>query len=306
MNVSEWSLIIFTILGQMAVGSFMVLGVIHLYAFRKAGMEEADRLSDRALLGIGVVMILAFLGSLLHLGNPLNAPRSILNLGSSWLSREILFGVIFAILGGLFGIMQWRKMGSFTLRMIIAILAALVGIALVVSMAMIYMMETQPAWNTFATPVSFFTTTLLLGSLAMGAAFVANYAYVQRKNPGCVDVQCGLMRDALRGIAVVSILLLGVEFIVIPFYLGLLASIDNEAAESANLMVGEFGAIFVLRLLLAFLGAGVFGLFIYQNAKSPGSEKVLSNLAYGAFLLVLAGEVLGRLLFYATQVQIGL
>jgi anaerobic dimethyl sulfoxide reductase subunit C len=306
MNVSEWSLIIFTILGQMAVGAFLVLGVVHFFAVRKAGVEEADRLSDRALLAIGVVMILAFLASLLHLGNPFNAPLAVTNLATSWLSWEILLGVIFAVLGGAFGITQWRKISTFAVRNVIAILAAIVGIGLIVSMAMVYMLETQPAWNTFQTPVSFFTTTVLLGSLALGTAFVANYAYVRRNNPACEDIQCELMRGALRWIALVSIIMLGVEFFVIPVYLATLASLGGEAALSASLMVNEFGIIFSLRLILAFIGAGVFGMFIYQNAISSGQERLLSNYAYAAFALVLFGEVLGRFLFYATQVQIGL
>jgi DMSO reductase anchor subunit len=46
MNARDWALITFTILTQMSVGSFLVLGIVHYYANRKAGMKEADRLSD--------------------------------------------------------------------------------------------------------------------------------------------------------------------------------------------------------------------------------------------------------------------
>ena len=65
MNAREWALIVFTVLTQMSVGSFLVLGVVHFFAARKAGMEEADRLSDRALLSIVVVLALAMLASYL-------------------------------------------------------------------------------------------------------------------------------------------------------------------------------------------------------------------------------------------------
>ena len=111
MSIREWALILFTILGQMSVGAFLVLGLVHFFAERKAGTAEADRLSDRALLAIGPVLVLGMLASLFHLGNPLNAYRAVANVGTSWLSREILSGVIFAVLGGLFAIMQWRKIG---------------------------------------------------------------------------------------------------------------------------------------------------------------------------------------------------
>jgi anaerobic dimethyl sulfoxide reductase subunit C (anchor subunit) len=204
MNVSEWSLILFTVLGQMAVGAFIILGALHFYALQKAGVEEADRLSDRALIAIFIVMLLGFLASVLHLGNPLNAPKSVTNLGTSWLSREILLGVVFAAFAGLFTVFQWRKIGSFALRNVIAVIAALVGIGLVSSMSMVYMIKTQPGWNTFATPVSFFTTTLLLGAVALGAALVANYAIEKKNNPDCEEVQCGLLQGALRYIAVLN------------------------------------------------------------------------------------------------------
>ena len=302
MNVKEWALITFTILAQLSVGSFLVLGVVHFFAARKAGPEEADRLSDRALLVIGPALLLGMAASLLHLGNPINAWRAIANLGTSWLSREIFFGVVFAGLGGVFALMQWRKLGSIATRNLVALAAAVVGLALVFSMSMIYMLPAEPAWNVVTTPLSFLATTLLLGVLTMGAAFVANYAYVQRKTPGCADAQCILLRDALRWLALGSIALLGMEFIILPVQIALQA--NGAAMAAVSLLTGAYGVVFGLRLALVFLGAGVLGLFVFRAALTPGSEHQLANLAYAAFALVLVGEVLGRFLFYATQIKI--
>lgn len=307
MNTREWALILFTVLAQMSVGSFIVLGVVHFFAARKAGEEEADRFSDRALLAIFPVMGLGLLASLLHLGNPLNAYRAVTNLGTSWLSREIFFGLLFALVGFTFAILQWRKIGSFKLRNVIAWIAALAGIVLVLSMSMVYMLPTQPAWDTLATPISFFTTTLMLGGLALGMAFVINYAYTQRKDPACAEAQCELMRGALRWIAIGTLVLVGVELVMAPLYIGALsASGSSEAIASTDMLIGNFGVAYAIRLILSFVGAGVFGVFLYQNALSPGKEKILANFAYGAFVLVFVAEIIGRFLFYATQVQITL
>jgi DMSO reductase anchor subunit len=109
----------------------------------------------------------------------------------------------------------------------------------------------------------------------------------------------------MRWIAIGAVVLLGVEFVFIPIYLALLGSMGGEAAETASRMLNNFGLIFGLRFVLAFLGAGVFGLFIYQTATSAGKEKIMSYFVYGAFVLVLVAEILGRFLFYATHVQIG-
>jgi anaerobic dimethyl sulfoxide reductase subunit C (anchor subunit) len=204
------------------------------------------------------------------------------------------------VLGALFALLQWRKIGSSTLRNAVAILAALVGLALVFSMSNVYMLRTVPAWDTPLTPVSFFTTTFLLGALAMGAALVANYAYLQRRNPSCAEAQCKLLRGVLRWIGIVSIVLLGIEFVTVPMYLAYLSS--TPATEVAGEMfAGSYSAILIIRLALVFLGAGLFSAIVYRNAVTAGREKIMGNWAYAAFALVLIAEILGRFLFYATH-----
>jgi anaerobic dimethyl sulfoxide reductase subunit C (anchor subunit) len=293
MNVHDWALITFTILVQMAVGSMWVLGITHYFASRKYGIELADKLSDKALLALVPVIGLGFLASVFHLGNPLNAYRAVSNLANSWLSREIFFGVLFALIATAFAFMQWRKIGSSAIRTVIAWMAAVVGLVLVFSMSSVYMLSIQPTWNSWMTPVSFFTTTFLLGTLAMGAAYVATYSYEKSKNSAEADKLSIPMRDALRWIAIAAICLLGVEFVLLPLYL-------------STLVVGAFSWVVVLRLVLAFVGAGIFGIFLYKNALSPGQEKVLASVAYSAFMMVFVAEVLGRFIFYVLHVQVGM
>ncbi len=305
METRDWAMIAFTILTQMAVGAFIVLGIVHTYAIRKRGMEEADRLSDRALISIVLVVGVAMVASLFHLGNPLNAPRTIVHVADSWLSREILSVVLFALLALIFAAMQFFKVSTFAVRNIIAWIAAITGVFLVYAMSNIYQLPTEPAWDTFFTPISFFTTALLLGSLAIGAAFVVNYSYVNRKDPSCAEVQCELMRGSLRGIAVASILLLGVALVVLPLYVALLSTRGPAALSSVQLLVESYGGVLLLRLLLLFVGAGVFGILLYQNASSVGRERIAGYLAYTAFSIVFVAEVMGRFLFYATRVRIG-
>jgi anaerobic dimethyl sulfoxide reductase subunit C len=307
MNVHDWALVIFTIAAQMAVGSFLILGGVHFFATRAAGEANADQLSDRALLAIGPVLVIGFIASLFHLGSPLNAPLALSHLGTSWLSREILFGVLFAVGGFLFAILQWRKIGTPTLRRVIAVVTAVFGIGLVFTMSMVYYsLPMVPAWSSLATPVTFFTTTFLLGALAMGAAFVANYAYLQRKDPEGAKRQVELLRTTLHWIALISIALLGVQFIVLPLYMAELAAGNSAAQASAAIIIENNGVWFFLRLLLVFLGAGVFSLFLYQAAVRAQRVSLLGTLAYTAFVLVLIGEVVGRYLFYASYVRVGI
>jgi anaerobic dimethyl sulfoxide reductase subunit C len=305
MDFHDVSLIAFTILMQMAVGSFIVSRIVHFFATRKAGLEQADRMGGLALLVIGPIMGLGLIASFGHLGNPTNAPNAISNLATSWLSREILFVLLFSGLGALFAVMQWRKIGSASLRNMVAWLAALVGLGLVWSMSHVYMLASQPAWNTLATPISFFTSTFLLGSLAIGVTYAVNLSLVKRSDPDCVEAQCILLRGSLRWISFVSVALLGVVVVTTPLHLAYLAGGDPAAQASAALLFSNFGVLQGLRLGLVFLGAGVLGLFLYQNAGSPGREAMLGNLTYAAFAMVFVAEVMGRYLFYASQMRIG-
>lgn len=306
MNVSELALVVFTIAAQMSVGAFLVLGGVHFFATRFAGVEEADKLSDLALLAIGPVLALGLLVSILHLGNPLNAPRAIMHLGTSWLSREILFGILFAGCGFLFAIMQWRKIGGPTLRNAVALVAAALGIGLILSMAMVYYtLPAVPAWNTWATPASFFTTTLLLGALAISAAFVAAYAYLNMRNQAKSEKQRDILAITLRWMSLLSLVMLGLHFVIQPLYLAYLAVSGPTAEQSASILIKEFGLLFATRQVLLFLGAGVFSLFTYMVARDAKNFRLVSTLAYAAFALVLVGEVIGRYLFYASFARIG-
>jgi len=298
----EWALVFFTIAAQMSVGAFVVLGIVNFFAARKEGVEEADRLSDRALVAIGPVLVLGLAASLLHLGSPMKAYRAISNLGESWLSWEIFLGVLFAAGGAVFTFMQWRKISTPQTRRLIGAVTAIIGLALVFAMAQVYMLPTQPAWNTITTPISFFTTTLLLGTLAVGAAYVASYAYLRRKHPDCAETQCNLMRSALKALGLAAVVLVGVQMIVFPLYLSYLASGPESAQAVAESLQTDYTALLVLRLVLVFVGAGVLGAVVYQQAAQTGREGTLALLAYSAFALVLIAEVIGRFLFYASEV----
>lgn len=304
---SEWPLIVFTIVMQLAVGSFVILGGIHFFAARRYGSKEADKLSDYALLAIGPAVALGIILSLLHLGNPMNAPYAIAHFGTSWLSREIILSLAFSGIGAVFALLQWRKIGSSTLRNALALIGAAVGLVLVYAISMVYQIATVPAWNTPLTTVSFFITAFLLGSLAIGAALVINYWNLRRKSADQGNTQYIMLATTLKWIALISVVLLGMQFIVIPLYLAALATNPtNAASDSLDVLFSEYGLLFVLRLVLIFLGAGVFAVFLYRMASSNGSVRVLGNLAVIAFTLVLVSEVLGRFLFYASMVRVGI
>ena len=333
MNVHELPLILFTVLAQMSVGAFVALGVVQVLGRVRFGRAAVDALADPALYAIGPVLVLGLGASMLHLGNPFNALNTFRHLDSSWLSREIVFGIGFAGLGFLFAALQFLRWGSPALRQALAALTAVVGLGLVWVMAMVYAsLPTVPAWNTWATPAQFFLTTALLGALAVGAAFMGvtmwrrqglarRVGWVQRlkpvrwllslrrveeaDGPHEVDPAQGrqLIQASLQWVAGASILLLGVELVVIVLQQRDLAADPGMPAAS----VAAYGtAWFLARLVMLVLGAGLLGFTLYRLVVSHRSALTVATVATAAFATVLASEIIGRSLFYDSMVRIGM
>lgn len=181
MFLQEWPLTFFTILSQMAVGAFIILGFIQVTARRsvaragdsaeaKAKSQALERVSDAALYAIGPLMVAGFVAAFFHLGNPINGFNVLRGIGNSPLAQEVMMGAGFAVLGFAFAATQWFHWGSPKLRFGLAIITALWGLAFVWSMARLYMLPTIPHWNHWTTPAQFYVTTFLTGALAIGTA----------------------------------------------------------------------------------------------------------------------------------------
>lgn len=282
--MKERSLVAFTLMSQMAVGAFWVLGALHFWA----GAADADALADKALWAVPVAMILAVLASFFHLGTPLKAWRAFASLRSSWLSREILFAVLFTGASGLLAGLEWFKLGTVAARSFTAWAGGLLGLLLIYSMANAYRLRTVPAWDTWMTPASFFITTFLLGGLAVGAFWVLGVA---------TDTPAGRLRPSLQWIALGAVVLLSVELVITSLWIAGLAAGRGAASRAAARITQRRRSVFRLRLALAVLGVAVAGVVL-----SPWGEGPMMSLAIG---LVLASEVLGRLLFYEARVRHG-
>ena len=141
---SELPLVAFTLLSQMAAG----MAVISFFS---------GPLPTPILVMLGVLIGLAGLASLLHLGAPGNAWRALVHFRKSWLSREIL---IFAFFGASWLIsLVMPGMGKLPL--------ALCGIGLIYSMARVYRLRSVPAWDTNRTQLAFAVSAILLGILGL-------------------------------------------------------------------------------------------------------------------------------------------
>ena len=340
METRDWSLVFFTVLTQAAVGAFLVLQVMRYLTARSGAREGAAAVPLAVVLG---VLAAGLSAALFHLSAPLQAARAVLNFSSSWLSREIVFGSLFA---ALLGVMAARERHAdarleaqiaarnaelatrdpapagpagpgptagrpalaapaITTTWWLPLLTAAAGLAFIGCQIAIYLLPAQPAWNSLATPAAFGGTALRLGILGVAAGLaVRSFAPDDRARPG------GAWRPgALRGLALTGAAALALEFVVVPLHLATLAA-DSlpAAAASAERLTDDYGGVLLLRLGLLGAAVTVLGgvLAIVRGPARPARYRFACALACGAFGLVLASEVCGRFLFYAMRVRVGI
>ncbi|NLI03687.1 MAG: dimethyl sulfoxide reductase anchor subunit [Actinomycetaceae bacterium] len=320
--MEELPMIIFTIVAQMSVGAFWALGAIHVAGYlKKISPEAVDRITNAALFAVGPLLVAGFIAAFFHLNDPFNSIHTLSHFGSSWLSRELVFGVAFAGSGALFAITQWFGLLSRGLREVLAVLTAAAGFGLVLSMAGVYFsVETIPAWNTWHIPVFFFASALLTGSLAVAVALLViwNHSHAGKKgvlakvsNRGSDDTAplgddlIALIRTSVQWLSITAASAGVVIMLTYPMYFQYLAHNANPAAQDVSARLD--GAFLAWRLILLGVAVVIAGGFAFARARvteTPSGK--LSFLLVTALLLAVISEVLGRNMHYEGLWHVGL
>lgn len=155
----ELPLVFFTVLSQSAVGAFIIL----LVSSRIAPIGE--RQFTLSLLGPLIVLGLGLIASLCHLGQPLRAFNTLLGLGRSPMSAEIVLIGLFALFAGLTFFTRLFGIGCEKLHFGLAAIACLFGVAFVVAVPFVYQLPTVPAWDTPLTMAAMILTALIGGGM---------------------------------------------------------------------------------------------------------------------------------------------
>jgi formate dehydrogenase iron-sulfur subunit len=217
-----------------------------------------------ASLGLAGVSLAA---STLHLGRPVYAWRALKGLRRSWLSREVLTLSLFSGAAAVFAGMLFLNSPG---RAAAGLFTVLAGIAGVTSSARIYLVRARPAWFSRYTLAEFYAPALLLGPL---------FVWLLDNNvPGWVRYL------AAAGAA----MQLGAQSLK---FLWLARSEVFELRGSALLLSGQFKDAFLLRLGILVLSGILLPLLAPHGW-----------LVTAAFSLGLAGEWLGRYLFFVSVV----
>lgn len=297
----------YTILVQLALGSLFTLWLIRAFAASKFGKEQVDHIIDNSVLVIFITIGAGMIGAHTHLSRPFQSFLAILNVRSSWLSREIVFNLLFFFSTGVLLVLQMTGKGNWRLKTALGWLAILMGSANVYCMGRIYLLPTQTAWNTPITILSFFTTALLLGVTALASLLIMDLRYSELRQLPKTGLQAVVIQKSLRWI-VVAAGILAVAIIAQQVYLlvSLSQSSQNTAQISVLLLLQLYPVLFTMRLGALILGVVSLALIVAWYARNQTLISKLLVPTYITCLLVIVGEILGRFLFYATHVRLGI
>jgi DMSO reductase iron-sulfur subunit len=265
----HWPLVFMLVMTQLCVGAFIALWVLSLnHMGSGVGSDDLKIAAIASLILAGISLG----ASTMHLGRPIHAWKALRGLRRSWLSREVLALSMFAGAAGAFAGMLFFGLPGREPAVINAagFVTALAGLAGITCSARIYIVRARPAWFSGYTVGEFFSTGLLLGP-----------AFVHTLIPG-----------APRAVLLASVVGAAAQLLAQSGkFLWLSQSEVFELRSSSVLLAGRLRALFVVRLLILI----VAGIMIPLTAASA--------LATGlAFTAALAGEFLGRYLFFVSVV----
>jgi DMSO reductase iron-sulfur subunit len=231
-----------------------------------------DLLGHRSRLWISAIVSLGLAGvslgaSTLHLGRPVYAWRALRGLRRSWLSREVLGLTLFAGVASLFAWMLWMDAPG---RAAVGLVVTLFGVAGITCSARIYVVPARPAWDSRYTIADFFATALLLGPLLIRTMLDPAAPWIAWAAAAGGAFQ--LITQSLK-------------------FLWLSRSETFELRASSLLLSGRFTRAFLLRM----------GVLVAAGIVAPLASAG-SVAAIGAFAAALAGEWLGRWLFFVSVV----
>ncbi len=276
----EWPLMIFTVFGQCVAGGFIVLAL----ALMKGDLRpDTQQRIINSMFGLWVLMGIAFIASTIHLGSPMRAFNSLNRVGASALSNEIASGSLFFAVGGIGWLLAAMKKMPSALRMLWLIVTMILGVIFVWMMVRVYnSIDTVPTWHTVWTPLSFFLT-LFIGGPLLGYLLLSI---------------AGVSARALRILPAVSLLAFIVSLVTSLMQGTELATI-HSSVQQASMLVPDYSALMAWRALVI-----VLALLFWILPQLRGKRPSVSLLAL-AFMLVLAGELIGRGIFYGLHMTTG-
>lgn len=282
-----WSLVIFTLLAQGAVGMVILQG---LFGGKSATTSKVWSIIALLLIAIGT------LTSLAHLSDPFVSYFTITNAATSWLSLEIIavsgFGLLF--LGYVLCQKRWLLW-----------LSGLAGAVLIYVMAQVYIIPNVPFWDSQLTLWIFATTTILLGASTLLA--IELVVLLSEKSSPTLGTLSQAILGSLTGWKPLLIILAYIlRMVLVPLQILRAETPINVTYLDGHTLFTGVGAGLLLFLLMR------HALCAVHHSEQAGKGIARSDLAllrpYALcmMLFVWAGELCGRALFYQGYTWFGM
>jgi anaerobic dimethyl sulfoxide reductase subunit C len=306
MNVREWALPVFTILMQLATGALCMLWVIRHQARQQIEPQLMKRIIANPLMIIFLSALLGVIGSHFHLSRPLQSFLAVLNFRTSWLSREIVMTMFFMLLVGVIIYLLEGQKPHHRLIDRLGWLAVLFGLASVYSMAMIYLLPTQPYWNTPVTILLYYCSTALLGVVALTSMLILDLRILPNLSEAEIQARNEIIRKSLSWSALIALVTTGLIILLNLYKTLSLQGDDPVSVTSLELILGIYQPLLSMRYLFLLAGVAWFGYSAYLLNRQQRAPAEMLMPIYLSCLLVMIAEILGRFLFYAVHVRIGI
>lgn len=305
MNLREWALPFYTILIQLAVGALIVLWTIRSLIRSRFSHQEVDRIIWNPLLVIAFTAAVAMAGAHFHLSKPFHSFLAVLNFGSSWLSREIVFTVLFFLNTMILLCLNYYRPNRRRWITGLGWLAIAFGILLIYCMARIYLLPTQVAWNSKTVIVSFYATALMMGSMAIACLMMLDLRFAEIKNANDVDLRAEVLRHSSVGLTILTSLLVLLSLALLFIQVRELAQGDLIARTSLSLLVELYLPLFMMRMIFPVFACVSLLYAVGKMRRWKMAPQSLMLPVYLSCLSIIVGEILGRFLFYATHIRVG-
>ncbi len=169
------------------------------------------------ILVISMTCLLAMIASHFHLSRPFHSFLAVLNIETSWLSREILFTVLFFVSTIYLWVASRTRNTIQELVTGLGWVAILHGFITVYCMAFIYILPTQTAWNSLSIVFMFYITTFLLGGVMVACLMILDVGFAGMQKLQDLELHTRLIQYSLKYLAF-GILVLTIADIVITAF----------------------------------------------------------------------------------------
>ena len=306
MNIREWTLSVYTILTQLAAGALFVLWVIRTLSNSKYGREEVNRIIKIPILIILITVIAGITGAHFHLSRPYLSFLALRNFHSSWLSRELVFNLFFIFSVGCLWTLLWYVNGHHKLKTVLGWVAILFSFATEYCMSRIYLLPSQPAWNSPLTIVSFLETMLLLGVMTVPVLLIMDLKFSQSHQQEKQSIRPRIIQGSFDWLAVIAVVMVIAIAVLNYLQISSLRAGNESAQASVDLLLELYLPLLVIRYALLFVGVGWLVVTVARSHSRRKAAEELMAPVFIACLLVMIAEILGRFLFFAIHVRIGI